>query len=703
MNQLELLSPAGDLQIFKAVVNVGADAVYFGGDLFGARAYAKNFTMEEAAEAIRYAHIHGARAYLTVNTLLKNTEIERSLYTYLKDYVNAGIDAFIVQDFGVFSFIREYFPDTHIHISTQASLCTKYGAKFFEDLGAKRIVTAREISTSEISAIHEYCPDLEIESFIHGALCVCYSGQCLMSSILGGRSGNRGRCAQPCRLPYDAFDDAGNKLNKKGQYILSPKDFCTINHLPEMIEAGVNSFKIEGRMKQLEYATGVVSVYRHYIDEYLYRGAKNYSVSESDIQKLLDYGNRSGFTDLYLHKHNGPEMITFEAPSHKKVEGATVDISEKKKSVDCYIKALKGKDFSIKFVSEDGKEAIVAGDTVQEAKNKPTTREDIIKAASGLGNTQYVMGNIYVDYDDDIFLPVSAIKNARREAIDILSTSQMVDELLKTVIEFKELKSISNQRTATRCFVSISTAEQLDAVCSSDFVDEIAVPIHLFEKASQVFSGRIYISLPSILREEYVSNITIPDKAAGVIACSYDELGYLNKIDYPLDKVIIDHRLYTFNNRSIKLFKEQGYSLNCIPYELSLKELKHRDNRGSQMIVYSRIPMMITANCTVKNTVGCKKSNDIITIVDRKNESFSVACNCDYCYNTIYNSKKYVAFDLKDELDMLGVAEYRLDFTIENYKETKEVLDAYKGIFIENKSVHLHDNYTKGHLKRGVE
>ncbi|WP_406545124.1 U32 family peptidase [Pseudobutyrivibrio sp.] len=703
MNQLELLSPAGDLQIFKAVVNVGADAVYFGGDLFGARAYAKNFTMEEAAEAIRYAHIHGARAYLTVNTLLKNTEIERRLYTYLKDYVNAGIDAFIVQDFGVFSFIREYFPDTHIHISTQASLCTKYGAKFFEDLGAKRIVTAREISTSEISAIHEYCPDLEIESFIHGALCVCYSGQCLMSSILGGRSGNRGRCAQPCRLPYDAFDDAGNKLNKKGQFILSPKDFCTINHLPEMIEAGVNSFKIEGRMKQLEYATGVVSVYRHYIDEYLYRGAKNYSVSESDIQKLLDYGNRSGFTDLYLHKHNGPEMITFEAPSHKKVEGATVDISEKKMSVDCYIKALKGKDFSIKFISEDGKEAIVAGDIVQEAKNKPTTKEDIIKAASGLGNTQYVMGNIHVDYDDDIFLPVSAIKNARREAIDILSASQMVDELPKTVVEFKELKSISNQRTATRCFVSISTAEQLDAVCSSNFVDEIAVPIHLFEKASQVFSGRIYISLPSILREEYVSNITIPDRAAGVIACSYDELGYLNKIDYPLDKVIIDHRLYTFNNRSIKLFKEIGYSLNCIPYELSLKELKHRDNRGSQMIVYSRIPMMITANCTVKNTVGCKKSNDIITIVDRKNESFSVACNCDYCYNTIYNSKKYVAFDLKDELDMLGVAEYRLDFTIEKYKETKEVLDAYKGIFIENKPVHLHDNYTKGHLKRGVE
>ena len=193
MNKLELLSPAGDLQIFKAAINSGADAVYFGGDLFGARAYAKNFSIEDAKEAINYAHLHGAKAYLTVNTLLKNLEIEGKLYEYLKAYVENGIDAFIVQDFGVFNFIRAYFPDTHIHVSTQTSLCTEHGAQFFQDLGASRIVTAREISINEIGKIHQACPDLEIESFVHGALCVCYSGQCLMSSILGGRSGNRGR------------------------------------------------------------------------------------------------------------------------------------------------------------------------------------------------------------------------------------------------------------------------------------------------------------------------------------------------------------------------------------------------------------------------------------------------------------------------------------------------------------------------------
>ena len=246
MNQLELLSPAGDIDIFKAVVNAGADAVYFGGDLFGARAYAKNFTIQEAEAAINYAHLHGSKAYLTVNTLLKNLEIERNLYTYLRQYVEAGIDAFIVQDFGVFNFIREFFPDTHIHVSTQASLCTGYGARFFQDAGASRIVTAREIGLEEIKDIHSKCPELEIESFIHGALCVCYSGQCLMSSIIGGRSGNRGRCAQPCRLPYDAFDVNCKKLNKKGSYILSPKDFCTINYLPEMIDAGVMSLRLRG-------------------------------------------------------------------------------------------------------------------------------------------------------------------------------------------------------------------------------------------------------------------------------------------------------------------------------------------------------------------------------------------------------------------------------------------------------------------------
>lgn len=701
MNELELLSPAGDLEIFKAVIDAGADAVYFGGDLFGARAYAKNFTIEEAAEAIKYAHIHGKKAYLTVNTLLKNPEIEGDLYKYLRAYVENGIDAFIVQDFGVFRFIREYFPDTYIHVSTQVSTCTGYGAKLLEDLGAARIVTAREISCKEIAEIHKMCPDLEIESFIHGALCVCYSGQCLMSSILGGRSGNRGRCAQPCRLPYEAFDNTGKKLNKQGNYILSPKDFCTINHLPEMIESGVMSFKIEGRMKQLSYATGVVSVYRHYLDEYLYKGSRNYSVSDADIQKLLDYGNRSGFTDLYLHKHNGPEMITFEAPSHTKNETEIAYNHSSKIKVDCKVSALLGKEFNIRFYDNEGHEGFASGNVIESASKKPATKEDITKAVSGLGNTPFELNKLMIDFDDDIFLPVSVIKNARREAIVNLLNS-LEGGNAPTIKDFQKLTFSGNDTQKAGTFITVSTKEQLDALAGFDFIDSIAVPLNLFDDAKKSFKNDIYIYLPPILRLEY-ADIHIPAEAAGVIAASFDELGLLKDMGYPFDKVILDHRLYTFNNRSLSAFRELGLNRDCISYELSLKELKHRDNRNSQMIIYSRIPMMITANCTIKNTKGCQKNNDLITLVDRKNESHLVKCNCDYCYNTIYNSKKYIAFDLKKELLDLGVKEFRLDFSLEDYKETQEILRIYDTIFKQNQIVAIKEDYTKGHLKRGVE
>ena len=702
MNKLELLSPAGDLQIFKAAINCGADAVYFGGDLFGARAYAKNFSIEDAKEAINYAHLHGAKAYLTVNTLLKNLEIEGKLYEYLKAYVENGIDAFIVQDFGVLNFIRAYFPDTHIHVSTQASICTKYGGEFFENIGASRIVTAREISINEISKIHSDCPDLEIESFVHGALCVCYSGQCLMSSILGGRSGNRGRCAQPCRLPYEAYELNGKKIKSNGNYLLSPKDFCTIKYLPEMIDAGVISFKIEGRMKQLEYATGVLSVYRHYIDEYLYKGANNYSVSDKDIQRLLDAGNRSGFTDLYLHSHNGPEMITFEAPSHTKAESKLKEYEEKKITVNCKVKAYLGRPLSVIFTDENENVGEYTGDVIESANKRATEREDIEKAISGLGNTCFELNKLSIDYDDNIFLPVSALKNARREAISKLMEALTLERNPK-ILPFEEYKGAKNNSLKPDTFVTVSTEEQLFAAKDYKYIDSIGVPLSLFERAKECFNGKVYIYLPAVLRDDVIDSINIPQEADGVIAASYDELGFLDSINYNKDNIIIDHRLYTFNNRSVKAFDDLGYQYNCMPYELSLKELKHRDNHNSQLIIYSRIPMMITANCTVRNTIGCNKSNNRITLVDRKNENLIVACDCTNCYNTIYNSKKYIAFDLKEDLLTLGAKDFRIDFTVESDDEVREILNLYEKVFIKNEPFRFDEDFTKGHLKRGVE
>ena len=290
----ELLAPAGSYDSLKAAVGAGADAVYLGGSRFGARAYADNFSEEELCRGIDYAHLHGCDLYLTVNTLLKDQELE-DLGSYLKPFYESGLDGVIVQDLGVVSYVREYFPELPIHASTQMTILGAGGAAFLKEHGASRIVTARELSLEEIRRIHE-AVEIEIESFIHGALCYCYSGQCLFSSMLGGRSGNRGRCAQPCRLPYQVKAE-GRVLNRKEEtYLLSPKDMCTIELLPQILEAGVCSLKIEGRMKRPEYTAGVVRIYRKYLDRYLEYGNESYQVEKEDLEELKRLYNRGGFS-----------------------------------------------------------------------------------------------------------------------------------------------------------------------------------------------------------------------------------------------------------------------------------------------------------------------------------------------------------------------------------------------------------------------
>lgn len=304
----ELLSPAGSYESFEAAIGAGADAVYVGGPAFGARAYARNFTQEELIAAIETAHLHNRKLYLTVNTLLKNREMEGQLFEYLAPYYEAGLDAVIVQDLGVFSFIRRNFPDLDIHASTQMTVTGPEGMKFLEEKGATRVVPARELSLEEISAMHQASP-LEIETFIHGALCYSYSGQCLMSSIFGGRSGNRGRCAQPCRLPYSATCDHHKYKGDKDFCALSLKDICTLDILPDILEAGVMSLKIEGRMKQPGYTAGVTSVYRKYLD--LYLSGKEYRVQDTDRKYLLELFSRGGSCRGYYDMYRGPEMMAF--------------------------------------------------------------------------------------------------------------------------------------------------------------------------------------------------------------------------------------------------------------------------------------------------------------------------------------------------------------------------------------------------------
>ena len=357
--RVEILSPAGSYESLKAAIAAGADAVYIGGSRFGARAFADNLSEEKLLEVIDYVHLHGRQIYLTVNTLLKEQELKNELYDYLLPYYKQGLDAVIVQDIGVMQFIKEHFPGLPIHASTQMTITNVLGAEFLKKQGADRVVTAREMSLSEIEEITKHT-DIEIESFVHGALCYCYSGQCLYSSLLGGRSGNRGQCAQPCRLPYKVNGD------KQSQYVLSLKDICTLEYIPELVESGIYSFKIEGRMKKPEYVALVTAMYRKYVDMYLEKGKSGFEVDPKDREKLMDLYNRGGSHGGYYHTRNGREMLSLTRPNHAGVPALKV-IRLNGKSVT--VKALVDIHPGDVIEMPDGQETFTFANTVKAGQN----------------------------------------------------------------------------------------------------------------------------------------------------------------------------------------------------------------------------------------------------------------------------------------------------------------------------------------------
>jgi len=387
---IELLAPAGSYESLIAAINAGADAIYIGGDKFSARAFANNLDSSQLKEAIDYVHLHKCKLYLAVNTLLKEKELEEQLFDYIQEYYEYGVDAVIVQDLGVLSFLRKHFKELPIHASTQMTIMDAYGAKFLEKQGVERVVTSRELSIKEIKRIKAET-NLEIESFVHGALCYCYSGQCLYSSLIGGRSGNRGRCAQPCRLPYDVLKD-GKKINKRSEnYILSPKDICTIDIIPELIEAGITSLKIEGRMKKPEYTAGVVSIYRKYLDLYLKSGKENYKVKEDDKKLLLDLYNRGGFSKGYYIQKNGRNMISLTRPNHWGTKAAkVVNVNKNKISFQIIEPLNKGDILELKNNSEKGKQDYVCSQEIKKGEVIDVLlRNTEIKRGNRKDNNQY--------------------------------------------------------------------------------------------------------------------------------------------------------------------------------------------------------------------------------------------------------------------------------------------------------------------------
>lgn len=750
MKELELLAPAGSLKTLKAVIHAGADAVYLGGSMFGARAYANNFNEEELLEAIRFGHIHGRKIILAVNTLLKEYELGQ-LYDYLHPYYEAGLDAVIVQDMGVMEFVKTHFPNLPIHTSTQMTITNVEGARLLKEQGVERVVTAREMSLEEIQRIHDEV-GVELESFIHGALCYCYSGQCLFSSIIGGRSGNRGRCAQPCRLSYEVLQGEKSLTGHHATPILSLKDMCTLPFLYELADHGVYSFKIEGRMKTPEYAAGVVSIYRKYMDSYL--DGSRIPVEKKDIRALLELGNRGGFTNGYYYHHNDSDMLSGESASHNKSEGVLQD-NIRREYVETELKEkIKGKlilnkECPAKIEVQYGKIKVsYQGDMVLVAQNRPLTKEVVTEKITKTGNTPFVFEKLEVTMDDDIFMPVNQLNQLRRGALEALEEALLkpyertLPELVKTssaetdrqttgnAINEKQISGQSLSQTfgqqsagsSTEVRVLIEDTEQLLAVLKADFVDTVYLDCMLYTRENLIRKlsediDRVHASgkkafyvFPFIFRQQtslFYEKI-MPDLKKlpldGIMVRSLDEIAFIKEWGNENWQMVSDSNLYTYSNEASEYFYRLGMMQDTIPVELNRKEILRRENSRSEMIIYGRLPLMITAQCIHKNTLGCMHQPKVLNLKDRYSVHFPVKNFCSECYNVIYNSLPVCLFKEDVTVKKIAPAAVRLSFTTETEEEAEQILTIYGDIY-KNGGIlgQLPMECTNGHFKRGVE
>lgn len=620
--KVELLAPAGSPEGFYGAVHAGADAVYLGGSKFGARAYAENFTEEELVRCIRYAHIFGRRIYLTVNTLMKDQELEE-LESFLRPYYEAGLDGVIVQDLGVLLLIRKRFPELSLHASTQMTLTGPWAANYIKSLGVSRIVPARELSLSEIRSLKEKT-GLEIEAFIHGAMCYCYSGQCLFSSILGGRSGNRGRCAQPCRLPYTVITSKGQSGER---YPLSLKDMCTVEYLPQLIEAGIDSFKIEGRMKKPEYTAGVTAIYRRQLDRYYAHPDQKPQVMREDLDALKKLYVRSGLQNGYYEKYNGADMVAVKNPAYSGSDEALLsDIRrtylEQRLLLPVAISARfrQGEAAEVTFVCQ-GHRITVTGQESVPALKQPITEENVITQLTKLNDTAFRADKTEVFLEPNVFYPLKAINELRRRAVRALEDELILSHGLcpgrqKIMPNLSETYSDrrmprreeSRIKDGSSLTVSISSLAQLEALAA--YLEESKktdAPLYLRrvyinadllagpesedkrhpEQNSRIKKARmltvslrenaeIYLTLPSILREKETACLTEVLKTAskeeisGCMVRSLEGYAYLKEQHFN-KPVAADAGFYIWNRQTLAFWKCRLNSF-CLPWELNEKE-----------------------------------------------------------------------------------------------------------------------------------
>ena len=747
----EILAPAGSFESMKAAVAAGADAVYIGGSRFGARAYADNLDEDRMKEAIDYAHLHGCRIYMTVNTLVKEREMEE-LYSYLLPYYEQGLDAVIVQDMGVFSFVKRYFPGLDVHASTQMTVTGAPGAALIGRMGASRIVTARELSLEEIEEIYRET-GAEIESFVHGALCYCYSGQCLFSSLIGGRSGNRGRCAQTCRLPFSVRRGKDMLNSKNEKYVLSLKDLCSLDILPDILEAGVFSLKIEGRMKSPRYTAGVVSVYRKYVDQYMKYGRNGYRVDPEDRKLLLDLFDRGGQTEGYYREHNGRDMVVLrEKPAFREENRPLYDYLDKtyvnaslQEPVLGWARAAEGEPLRLQVQAKSFGEVIeakVQGGCVQTAKNQPMAVERIEKQLNKTGNTPFYFKSLQVETEGNCFIPVQELNELRRNAFANLE-NQILDRFRRqepspdreadgkeTVLPRKTDSGNGKQGERKRFFFHVSLEEPggLEPVLTFQEVDTVSVDVSGFpaESWKKTVSSchergkECLLVMPHIYRAEakryFDAHLREFSESGfdGAVIRAWEEAELIARWKqegvFSPKIVVFDHGLYSFNHLSEQWMEQMlpGQEIRfTAPLELNSRELEEKGIRGGELMVYGNIPMMVTAQCLKKTLEGCTKRPELLWMKDRKGKEFPVKNHCRFCYNTIYNSSPLSLLSERSLIERLGPSVLRLSFTTEQPERIREVLKAFSEEFSSRKEggelSQLPGEFTRGHFKRGAE
>ena len=753
----ELLAPAGSRKAFLGALKAGADAVYLGGEKFGARAYAENFTTEEIIQSVREAHIFGRKVYLTLNVLTKESELDETVDFAMSLY-REGLDGVIVQDLGVLRTLHERCPGLELHASTQLSSSAPESVRFLKKLGVKRVVPARELSLAEIRTIKREEP-VEVECFIHGAMCYSYSGRCLLSSFLGGRSGNRGRCAGTCRLPYTISGPDGKAVNLgKGRehYPLSMRDLCVLEILPDLIDAGIDSFKIEGRMKSPHYAAGVTALYRKYIDYYREWDAAGrktpWKIAAEDMRQLRSLYLRADLSTGYYYKRNGKELLTIGKPGYAGTDEDLLQRIEEKYLREMPRRAISGMAF---LTPGEAARLIVtapdlsgnrmpvmaeaAGDTVQPAQKRPLQAEEIARRLKKTGDSLFEFEDLDVETAGDVFLPVASLNSLRREALRKLEEAileraeedaaaagkgscagqaenvppagegRVDDRLSESCTKRPQPVQGGEKNALPAVWAQVTTAAQLRAArqCGIENIIAEETP-QIMETLTKEERSSCLIALPHVCRTDSREKVRKLASMGfkGVLARNPEELDILAQAGYS-GLIIADGSLYQWNTAARDLLLRQC-DLLSLGWELSSRDMIPllEGAGGRQLLsVYGRIPMMITAGCVRKTAGMCShKEQAFFSITDRMGKSFPVRCVCGHCYNVIYNSLPLSlhSFVRKKDPVAMGAAGWICSFTTESGAETEEILrwDAPGGASGDAQSVF--GEFTTGHYRKSA-